>query len=168
MAEKDDRLDNQPDEAEVPPSYDVGKGIVSQLASEEPEREVSVDLAKSDAKVSYKESGESPNETDLGRTLRRLFLKFPIEIVDHVAQAVMVAGLAPDVFKDFIYLTVTWIVEKLDAEGADFDVQEVIDLVYCACSIGLDRMGRIDIVKVVGAVNEADVERVSRSLGMAG
>jgi hypothetical protein len=101
-------------------------------------------------------------------TLQRLFPKFKDKYIDEIASAVMVARISPDVFLDMIYLTVTDIVEDMDAEGEpDISVQAIINKVYATFSIGLEGKGRVDAISLAGAAREsAELDAVSKSLGL--
>jgi hypothetical protein len=55
----------------------------------------------------------------------------------------------------------------MDADGEDVDVQQIINLVYSAFSIGLEGKGRLDAINLAGAAREAqELESVSKSLGL--
>ena len=112
---------------------------------------------------------ESGDTSDLKAGLNRMFPRIPDEIIMTAArfalQAAMVARIAPDVFLDDMYLTVTDIVEMWESKNEDtLDVQEIINLVYFLLSIGLDGKGRVDIIQMLANNTESSE---SSSLGSA-
>lgn len=120
---------------------------------------------------------ESPTDSDLKATLKRLFPKYADYYINQVAQAVMVARIFPDTILDRIYLTVTSVLENQEVrieqqiankeeEPEVMDVQMTIDLVTTAYEIGLDAKGRIDAIELAGSAKEAEeLESLSRSMG---
>jgi len=141
------------------------------VSTEESEREVEIDLPKgngsSGGAVSLEEAENSPNTTDMQAVLQRLFPKFKDKYIDEIASVIMVADIAPDVFLDMIYLTVTDIVEEMDADGEDISVQAIINKIYAVFSIGRERRGRIDSIQLAGAAREAaELENVAKGLGL--
>ena len=152
------------------------KEMLAKMTTEEPEREVEIELAGGNGHKSYSESTESPNQTDLQATLKRLFPKLPESAIGRgatFAEAIMVGRIAPDVFLDMIYLNVTDIVEELEIEAMgdpeiSISVQSIIDLQYVVYSIGLDGKGRIDALELHGSAKESEeLERVSKGLGFS-
>lgn len=141
---------------------------------EEParEQEVAIALEKSDVGggngggvQSYTEASESMNkDTDLQATLKRLFPQFPIKIINMVAQSAMVARIDPNWYLDSFSLTVDATIFELDADGEDFNVQAVIDMVLFAFSIGLEGKGRADGLELAGSYKEAEIEKAEKSL----
>ena len=168
MADPEELNDEMP-EKETQPSEGqalVKKDAYDELKTTAPEREV--DLPEKDGHKSLEEAeGEVSIISDVQASLRRLFPQFENKIINKVAQAAMVARIAPDVFLDMLYLTITSIVEELDADGReDIDVQGIINLVYAAFSIGLDEKGRIDALELAGSQKEADeLAKISEGLG---
>ena len=115
----------------------------------------------------HKSRSESESEnsdlSDYKATLAKLFPQFSNRIINRVAQSGMIARIAPDVFLDEVYLTVTDVVEMWDESlDGELDVQEVISLVYFAFSVGIDGKGRVDIIQVSSNATET---KESSSLG---
>ena len=139
----------------------------SKLKEEAPPRDV--ELPGTNGHKSLEESENDNAElSDTKASLKRLFPHCDVAIIDRVLQSAMIARTAPDVFLDMIYLTVTSVVEDLDADGLSFDVQEIINLVYAAFSIGLEGKGRIDILELAGSAKEQEqLEKLSKSMGFA-
>jgi len=110
---------------------------------------------------------ESVNRSPLEIALKQLFPRFKNKYIDKVAQAVMIAEIAPDGFLDLFRLTVHSVVRSMECYAEeDIDVQEVITLVYTAFSIGLSRKGRIDVHEASGSAKEsAELEKLGRELG---
>ncbi len=139
------------------------------VPDEEPDRDVPEDdgevIVRQKTLTQVEE--ESPTDSDLKITLRRLFPRYANKYIDAVAQAVMVARIFPDTILDRIYLTVVSIVERMEVdEVLDIDVMEVINLVTTAFEIGLDAKGRIDAIELHGSAREAEeVENVGRNMG---
>lgn len=139
--------------------------IYHKLTTKEPELPVDVPDDETHKPLDQAEA-ESPNQTDLQATLKRLFPHFKHKYIDSVAQAAMVARIAPDIFLDMHYLTVTSVVEEMECDGEEIDVQSVINLVYAALSIGLDGKGRIDALELAGSQRETEeLEKLSKGLG---
>ncbi len=152
-----------------------GDTLYSDMATEEPERDIEITLPKGNgggSARSLSDAENSPNTTDLQITLQYLFPDFKGTILGKVAQAVrsvMFARISPDVFLHMIYLTVTSVVEQMDADGEDIDVQAIINMVYTAFSIGLEGKGRIEASQVYGAAKEnSELEKVAQGLGLNG
>ncbi len=167
MADEEE-LGNPEEEMQPESQALVKKDAYDELKTTEPERKV--DLPETDGHKSLDEAeGEVSTLTDVQASLRRLFPQFESKIINKVAQAAMVARIAPDVFLDMIYLTVTSIVEELDADGKeDIDVQGIINLTYAAFSIGLDGKGRIDALELAGSSRESEeLEKLSKGLGFS-
>ncbi len=138
------------------------------MALEQSEREVEINLPKTNGQKSYTEALSSPNLTDLRATLAQLFPEFPIPIINRVAKIAMVARIGEDVFLDMLDLNVASVMEELEADGMEANVQEVIDLLYYAFSIGLGGRGRADGLELAGSAKEAEeLEKVARSVGLA-
>ncbi len=167
--DKDENELNQP----VTPD---GDALYGDMATEEPERDIEITLPKGNvggSLGSLSDAESSPNTTDLQITLQYLFPDFKGTILGKVTQAVrsvMFARISPDVFLNMIYLTVTSVVEQMDADGEeDIDVQAIINMVYTAFSIGLEGKGRIEAAQVYGAAKEnSELERVAQGLGLNG
>jgi hypothetical protein len=152
-----DGLENEQDkEAE-----EIFKGSIT----EEGAREVEIEEESVEHKSRSEEEAESPDISDLKSTIRALFPKISNRIIDRVAKVAMIARIAPDVFLDEVYLTVTDVVEMWDESlDGELDVQEVISLVYFAFSVGIDGKGRVDVIQVSANSTET---RESSSLGSA-
>ena len=119
----------------------------------------------SERKSRSEEEAESPDMSDLKSTLRALFPTISNRIINRVAKVAMIARIAPDVFLDEVYLTVTDVVEMWEeALDGELDVQEVISMVYFAFSVGIDGKGRVDVIQVSANSTET---RESSSLGSA-
>jgi hypothetical protein len=140
--------------------------LFKNVASEEGARPVEIEEPEIGVhKSRSEEEAESPNISDLKSTLNKLFPKISNRIIDRVAKVAMVARIAPDVFLDEVYLTVTDVVEMWDEMlDGELDVQEVISLVYFAFSAGIDGKGRVDIIQVSANASES---RESSTLGSA-
>lgn len=116
---------------------------------------------------SYSEGEAAPNVSDLQATLRRLFPSFPYRALDIVAQSIMVARIAPDMFLDSMRLTVNAVVQELDILGEEFDFMAVLNMVHAAYSIGLEGKGRVDVLEVAGAAKESEeLDRLSKQMGI--
>lgn len=148
-----------------------GEEFFSEVASTSPVRKVDLpDLGG--AMKSRSEAEEEPADlSDLKATLNRLFPRFAVDKIDRVARSAMVARISPDVFQDIIGLTVTDVVEMWnedeDADG-ELDVQEVINLVYFAFSIGLDGKGRLDAIQIFSNVTESGAKELSAMSNIIG
>lgn len=128
-----------------------------------PERSVDGDGFKPHKTLDEVEE-ETADLSDFQSTLKVLFPKFRDKIINHVASAAMVARISPDTFLPNVYLTVVEVVDTYSL-SAKINLQEVINLVYCAFSIGLDGKGRIDVFELNGASKEnEELEKLSRSL----
>ena len=133
--------------------------------TEEGAREVELDEEVSEHKSRSEEEAESPYLSDLKTTIRALFPTISNRIINRVAKVAMIARIAPDVFLDEVYLTVTDVVEMWEeALDGELDVQEVISMVYFAFSVGIDGKGRVDVIQVSANSTET---RESSSLGSA-
>ena len=133
--------------------------------TEEGAREVELDEEVSEHKSRSEEEAESPDMSDLKTTIRALFPTISNRIINRVAKVAMIARIAPDVFLDEVYLTVTDVVEMWEeALDGELDVQEVISMVYFAFSVGIDGKGRVDVIQVSANSTET---RESSSLGSA-
>lgn len=142
------------------------KDIPTALKMAEKPREVS--LPDDGTHKSLEEAeAEAPNRSPLEVALKQLFPRFKNKYIDKVAQAVMVAEIAPDGFLDLFRLTVHSVVRSMECYNEEnIDVQEVITLVYTAFSIGLSRKGRIDIHESSGAARESEeMSKLSKELG---
>lgn len=120
-----------------------------------------------DGHRSYSDAeAESPTDSDLKTTLKRMFPKFADPYINEVAQAVMIARITPDTILDRIYLTVIAIIEKQEVDSVDVDVMMTINLVTTAFEIGLDAKGRIDAIELAGSAKEAEeLAGLSRTMG---
>ena len=109
---------------------------------------------------------ESGLDSDLKATLKRLFPKFPIRILNQVAQAVMVGRVLHETMLDRIHLTVISVVEDWDEkEDGELSVQAVIDMTTTAYEIGLDSKGRVDAIELHSSQNEQDnLERLASNI----
>jgi len=126
-----------------------------------------VPVADDDAprKSRSEQEAESPDTSDFKITIRTLFPTFSNAIINRVAKAGMVARIAPEVFLDQMYLTVTDTVQMWNEdEDGELDVQEIINLCYWLLSIGIDGKGRVDIIQVSANATES---KDSSSLGSA-
>ena len=127
--------------------------------------EVAVTDDDAPRKSRSEQEAESADLSDYKVTIRTLFPQFTNAIINKVAKAGMVARIAPEVFLDQMYLTVTDVCEMWDEErDGELDVQEIINLVYFALSIGIDGKGRVDIIQV--SANSTETKE-SSSLGSA-
>lgn len=137
------------------------------VPDEQPDREVPEDEGDGQHKTLTQAEEESPTDSDLKITLRRLFPRFANKYIDSVAQAVMIARIFPDTILDRIYLTVVSIVEKMEVDGVpDIDVMEIINLVTTSFEVGLDAKGRIDAIELHGSARESEeFENVGRGMG---
>jgi len=158
------------------------KDIFPEVSETNPAREVDIPVeeepqSSGNGHRTYAQAeDESPTDSDLKATLKRLFPKFDDPFVNEVAKAVMVARIFPDTILDRIYLTVVSVlenqevrIEKQVAKGEEtetMDVMMTINLVTTAFEIGLDAKGRIDAIELQGAAKEAEeLESLSRSMG---
>jgi hypothetical protein len=131
-------------------------------------REVEID-DETPHKSRLESEAEASDISDLKATLNKLFPKIPYKIISDITQfalqSAMIARIAPDVFLDQMYLTVTDIVEEWDEQDdVVIDVQQIINLVYFLLSIGIDGKGRVDIIQVSANASET---KESSSLGSA-
>ncbi len=109
---------------------------------------------------------ESPTDSDLKTTLKRLFPKYSDPTINEVAQAVMVARVFPDTILDRIYLTVVAIVERQETNDEEIDVMMTINLVTTAFEIGLDAKGRADAIELHASAAETEnLESLGKSMG---
>ena len=134
--------------------------------TEEGAREVEFEEGEpTERKSRSEEEAESPDMSDLKTTIRALFPTISNRIINRVAKVAMIARIAPDVFLDEVYLTVTDVVEMWEEVlDGELDVQEVISMVYFAFSVGIDGKGRVDVIQVSANSTET---RESSSLGSA-
>lgn len=154
--------ENSKDKEQAPPA----KEIVSAVKLAEKPRQV--DVPDDGKRKSLEEAeAEAPNQSPLQIALKQLFPRFKNKYIDQVAQAVMVAEIAPDCFLDLFRLTVYSVVSNMECYGeADIDVQQVITLVYTAFSIGLNRKGRIDVHEQSGAQRDSEeLSKLGKELG---
>ena len=137
--------------------------------TEEGAREVELDEEPTEHKSRSEEEAESPNVSDYKSTLHAMFPTISNRIINRVAKVAMIARIAPDVFLEEVYLTVTDVAEMWDAEfDGELDVQEVISLVYFAFSVGIDGKGRVDIIQVSANSSETkESSSLGSSLGLA-
>lgn len=132
---------------------------------EEGARKVELEDEPTEHKSRSEEEAESLDISDLKSTLHAMFPTISNRIINRVAKVAMIARIAPDVFLDEVYLTVTDVVEMWDETlDGELDVQEVISLVYFAFSVGIDGKGRVDIIQV--SANSTETKE-SSSLGSA-
>ena len=133
--------------------------------TEEGAREVELEDEGVEHKSRSEEEAESPDTSDLKSTIHAMFPTISNRIINRVAKVAMIARIAPDVFLDEVYLTVTDVVEMWEeALDGELDVQEVISMVYFAFSVGIDGKGRVDVIQVSANSTET---RESSSLGSA-
>lgn len=143
------------------------KDLYEELSTEKPERQVELpedgDKPRGPKTLSEKEE-ETPNLSDFQSTLKSLFPEFDDDGMNSIAQAAMVARIAPDVFSDLIYLVTMSILEKQDPRK-NVDVISTLTKVYAMMSIGLDGKGRIDQIELHGASKEEkELEKLGREL----
>ncbi len=113
---------------------------------------------------------ELGQESDLKAVLKRLFPKFPEDVLNkavRAVEAVMVGRVSPDTMLDRIYLTVFDIVDSYDPLDLEMDFWSIVNLVTTAFEIGLDSKGRVDAVEVYGksAKEEEGLERIASMMG---
>jgi hypothetical protein len=151
------------DEEQDKAAEQLFKGNVTQEGARPVEIEESLDNNEAHGKSRSESEAESSDLSDYKATLHTLFPQFANRIINRVAQAGMIARIAPDVFLDEVYLTVTDVVEMWDVdEDGELDVQEVISLVYFAFSVGIDGKGRVDVIQISSNATET---KESSSLG---
>ena len=153
--------DNEQDKA----AEELFKGSIQQEGA----REVAVSDDDTPRKSRSEQEAESPDTSDFKITIRTLFPTFSNAIINRVAKAGMVARIAPEVFLDQMYLTVTDVCEMWDEErDGELDVQEIINLVYFALSIGIDGKGRVDVIQVSANTSETkESSTLGSSLGLS-
>ncbi len=109
---------------------------------------------------------EQGNEGDLAITLRTLFPKFPYPLLNRVCSPIMVGRVSHDTKIECMRLTVMDIVQQWEEhqDEADYgriDVQLIIDLVRVAYEIGTESEGRMDVVKIYGANETKELEKMA-------
>jgi hypothetical protein len=164
----------QPNDNEEELNLEPEDDFYGKSSTEEAPR-VDIDLPKGAGGIpqSLSDAENAPNQTDLQTTLARLFPKFKDKYIDEIADAIMIGRISPDVFLDLIYLTVTDIVEDMDADNkgdtlyTNISVQAVINKIYAVFSIGLEGKGRLDAINVCGASRDAqELDAVAKGLGL--
>jgi len=153
-----------------------GHDVYDELATEEPERPIEISLPVSPsgvagAPMSLSDAENSPDISDLQVTLKYLFPDFKDTILAKVTQSVrsiMFSRVTPDMILAQMALTITSIVDRMDAYKEDIDVQAIINMVSTAFEIGLEGRGRAEIVQLYGAQKEAaELEAVTKGLGLS-
>lgn len=146
-----------------------GEEFFNEVAQTMPARKVELPDIGMGMKSRSEAEEEPADLSDLKATLNKLFPKFAVEKIERVVKSAMVARISPDVFLDLIGLTVTDIVEMMEAEGyEDLDVQEIISMVYFAYSIGLDGKGRLDIIQILSNATESSSKELSAMSNIIG
>lgn len=161
----DEAVEKQEQKAEEKPKIDA----FDQLATGAPARQV--DLPRADTPnghngKSLDDAMDSPNLTDHQATLQFMFPTIPITYIQRISRVAMMARIFPEAFLDHIRMNVIAIVQEMEADGVDVNVTEVINLVHHVYSIGLGGKGRIDGLELAGAAKEAELEKLSKMVGL--
>lgn len=135
-----------------------------ELAIEAPERVVEP-LEEGEDKTTAKSMAEKGEETpDLSDMQSAIAKLFPEGLGDDIANKVMIARIAPDVFIPLLRLMVVEEIMKSDPKKP-ISVVSTMAKIYTLLSIGLDGKGRIDHIELAGASKETEeLEKLGKGL----
>jgi hypothetical protein len=132
----------------------MAEDFFESLASEEPDREAIVEEDGIKAPISAMEAeANSPNDSDLESTLKRLFPNFENEDIKEIAPVIMLGRIFPENFSTKIYLLVCNLAEK-HSDDPNFDVWKTETIIEGLCQIGIEGKGRVEAVIVSGNTKE--------------
>jgi hypothetical protein len=144
--------------AEKIPSYE-------DLVTEEPEREVNLEDYKPPSQTLSEEEEETTKLTDKQSILRALTPKFRNKAINDFGQSAMVSRIFPDNYQDKQFITIASIMEQ-QCENEDFDPILIVCQVQDVLSIGYEGRGIADRLELAGAMDDAEMERLSKDLGL--
>lgn len=149
------------DEKDESTLEDNADDMFSQLATEEPESALEIDVPHT--KTLEEQEAENPHLSDLQAVIR---MRFP-DYGNVVENGLMMARISPDVFKALLRLKVNAEIKKQDP-SKPVDVTAIALKSYTQMTIGLDGKGGIDLIELAGVANDKEIAELSKNLGLGG
>lgn len=163
MVEDNEQLGDVPEEEQgeetVAPDPEYGD-----LVQEEPERPVDMSGITVPKSISEEEE-ETISKTDLQAAMHSLLPKFKDSRINELMKTAMVSRIWPDNYMDKHFLIAASLIEE-KAEDDDLDVVGTISQVQDGLSIGYEGRCRIELGEIAGVAHEAELEQLSKDLGL--
>jgi hypothetical protein len=97
--------------------------------------------------------------------MNRLFPKFPNKRINDLLRSAMVSRIFPDNYLDKLFLGSAYIMEETMLD-TDYDPLGIIFNMQDGLSIAYNGMSRPEILEGIGAEREAEMEELSKTLGV--
>jgi hypothetical protein len=134
-----------------------------ELVKEEPEREINLQEIP---KTIEDEENISRTKTDAQAILQALTPQFKDKELNEVLQPIMVSRVFPDNMLDSCKMTVLSRLLKFSPTDNSIDVWGIISATHVAHSIGFEGRAIADRLEIAGAVQEQELEKLSKDLGL--
>lgn len=152
-----DMDDSAEDAPAPPPEYD-------DLMTETAERQVDIGDLPSGKTLTESEDETDP-KSDFQIALKELRPVCPDEKLRIVLESARVSRIYPDNLLDKMFPIVMARFED-DEGGEDIDFIQTLMLVQDAMLVGLEGKGIIDVMEMLGATKEAELEKLTQGLGL--
>jgi len=139
--------------------------IKEPIVLEEQERELGLEDLPNQQTLDEAEQ-EAPHETDLQTVERHLHPKFKDNRMNEVGQPIMASRVFPDNYLDLNYLLTMYMIEEQAEKSNDVDFLAIVTGNQVVTSIAYEGRGRADDLEVAGVAHEADMEKLSKELGL--
>jgi hypothetical protein len=136
------------------------------MKSEEPERPVILDDYKPTTKTATEEEEEHEHKTDIQAILGALTPRFKNKRLDELVKSAMVSRIPPDNFTDKHFLLTAALIEEQIYDD-NFDPIGIVSQCQDALLIGFEGRGIADRLEIAGVAHEAELDKLSKELGMA-
>lgn len=133
---------------------------------EEPEQELGEIVGMEGVQTLSEAEEETPHQTDLQAVLKYLHPQYKDKRFNELAQSAASSRIFPDNFWAKHRLLVTALVEEYAEEGKDVDIVGIVSMMQDALAIGYEGRGRVEDLEVAGVAHEAEMEQLSKDLGL--
>lgn len=163
----DDYENEVPEENNDEDGIDESELSYDNMKTEEPERPVTIQDYKPSVKTESEEEEESSHLTDIQSILRQLRPKFPNKRLHNLVRPAMDSRIPADNLTDKHFLLVASLMEE-QMNDKDFDPIMIVSHTQDALLIGFEGRGIADLLELAGVSHEAELDKLSKELGMAG
>jgi hypothetical protein len=136
------------------------------VKQEEGERPVILEDYKPSVKTATEEEDENEHKTDIQAILSALTPKFKNKRLNELVKSSMVSRIPPDNLTDKHFLIAAALIEEQIYDD-DFDPIGIISQCQDALLIGFEGRGIADRLEIAGVAHEAELDKLSKELGMA-
>lgn len=155
MDNRDEELEEEREESGIP-DYD-------EMKTEEPELPIPDGYLV--PRTLTEAEGETPHSTDIQAILKALTPEVKNARVNEICKTSMVTRIPPDVMMDKHFLIAASTIEE-QCYDEEFDPVMIISQTQDLLLIGSEGRGIIDRLEIAGVVHEAEMERISKELGL--